>query len=82
MNVIKQKKQIEAAGKILDMISRERDHITALERDIDQKEELQFELYKGQLQRMKYNLDIKYRASKRLKESFKRIIKEIHNDKA
>ena len=73
-NISKQKELLEKALVIADMIEREEYYIEATEALLDSRTE---EIYKGQLEYNQAQLNTKKRASKRLKESFDRIINQL-----
>jgi len=73
-NISKQKELLEKALVIADMIEREEYYIKATEELLDSRTE---EIYKGQLEYNQAQLNTKKRASKRLKESFDRIINQL-----
>jgi len=73
-NLSKQKELLEKALVIADMIEREEYYIKATEELLDSRTE---EIYKGQLEYNQAQLNTKKRASKRLKESFDRIINQL-----
>jgi len=75
-NLSKQKELLEKALVIADMIEREEYYIKATETLLDSRTE---EIYPGQLEYNQAQLNTKKRASKRLKESFDRIIKELNS---
>ena len=73
-NLTKQKNLLEKALVIAELIEKENYQIKAFEKNISQQS---FEAYPGQYEDNISILDTKNRASKRLKESFDKIIKEL-----
>ena len=74
MELQQQKELLEKALVIADMIEREEYYIKATEELLDSRTE---EIYKGQLEYNQAQLNTKKRASKRLKESFDKIINQL-----
>ena len=75
MELQQQKELLEKALVIADMIEREEYYIEATEALLDSRTE---EIYTGQLEYNQAQLNTKKRASKRLKESFDKIINQLN----
>lgn len=78
MNIEEQIGLHNKALSILEMIEKEERYTKSLEELLDSRTE---ELYPGQHDYNRGQVNIKKKASKRLKESYSRIIKEISNEK-
>lgn len=73
-STIKQRELLEDAGKVLDLIEKEDYYIESMEKNLKGPS---IELYPGQHDQVRRTIEIKKSASKRLRQSFNRIIKEI-----
>jgi len=74
-NLSKQKTLLEKALVIAELIEKENYQIEAFERLLDSRTE---EIYLGQFEYNQAQLNTKKRASKRLKESFDKIINQLN----
>tara|TARA_R110002167_G_scaffold350873_1_gene563239 strand:- start:43 stop:270 length:228 start_codon:yes stop_codon:yes gene_type:complete len=75
MNLKEQKELLEKALLIAELIEKEEYYIKSLEELLDSRTD---ELYNGQLEYDQAKVNTMKRASKRLKESFDKIIKQLN----
>ena len=75
MNLKEQKELLEKALLIAELIEKEEYYIKSLEELLDSRTD---ELYDGQLEYDQAKVNTMKRASKRLKESFDKIIKQLN----